>query len=382
MTTPEPRSFIILSSGRKIASTRRLEEVLVERGHTVALIQPEDLQIVVDGEVPLLLHGGRALELPDAVIPRIPASKSVLGAAIVTQFEQMGVFCLNSTRAIESSRNKLRALQKLSRHGIALPKTMFLSARGRGLDGFIEQVGGAPVIIKLVEGTQGVGVMLAEHEEGALAILETLRKTGHDVLLQAFVAESRGRDVRMLVVGGKVLAAVRRVATGREFRSNVHSGAQAEACAIDPAYADTARRAAQILGLAVAGVDMLEGRDGPVIMEVNSSPAIAGMEEATGMDLATPIAELLERRLHHPPLDVVQRLTMSPDHGVSEVRLNAASELVGQTLAQTDLRERGLQVLHVTRGPELVSSPRGGFRLEAEDVLVMYGSLEAAKHLD
>ena len=379
---PEPRSIVILSSGRTIASTRRLEEVLTERGHSVAVLQPEDLQIVVDGEVPALLHRGRAVDLPDAVIPRIPTSKSVLGAAIVTQFEQMGVYCLNSTRALESSRNKLRALQKLSRHGIALPKTMFLSARGRGLDGVIEQIGGAPVIIKLVEGTQGVGVMLAETEEGALAILETLRKTGHDVLLQAFVAESRGRDVRMLVVGGKVLAAVRRVASGKEFRSNVHRGAQAEAYPIEPAYADTARRAAQILGLSVAGVDMLEGADGPVIMEVNSSPAIAGMEEATGLDLATPIAELIERRLHHPPLDVVQRLTMSPDHGVCEVHLNTASELVGQTLAETNLRELGLQVLQVRRGPELVSSPRGRFQLEADDILVMYGSLEAAKHLD
>ena len=377
----ERHKIAILSAGRKVESTRRLEQVLRERGHRVKILAPDDLQIVVEADHPVLLHKGKVLSPPDAVIPRIASSKSFLGTAIVAQFEQMGVYCLNSAQAIQSSRNKLRALQKLSRYGIDLPKTVLFSARTRDLPAVIECVGGVPVIIKLLEGTQGVGVMLAETVESATAILETLRKTGQEVLVQRYVAESRGRDVRALVVGGEVVGAVRRVAQGGEFRSNVHRGAQAVAHEPDPAFVRVAVQAAQILGLAVAGVDMLEGADGPVIMEVNSSPSIAGMEEAVGRDLATPIAELLESRLHHPPLDIVQRLTLYPGHGVTELQLHAGSELIGKTLTDSGLREAELQVLCVRRGTGVVSVPKRSFELAESDVLVLYGSLQAVRNL-
>jgi len=289
----------ILSSSRKVASTGRLEAAALARGHAVEIFRPDALQIYVDGATPGLIHDGAILDpLPDAVIPRIPASRSFLGAALVAQFECMGVTCLTSAVALEASRNKLRALQRLSRNGIALPETVFLGADGRNDYGAaLELVGGPPVVIKLIEGTQGVGVMLADSAEVATAILETLVKTGQDVLVQRFVSESRGRDVRALVVGDAVLAAVRRVARGDEFRSNVHRGAEAQVCAIDPAFAEVAVRATQILGLRVAGVDMLEGKDGPLLMEVNSSPAIAAMEDAVDRDLATPIIELIEAQL-------------------------------------------------------------------------------------
>lgn len=375
----ERRKIAILSAGRKVESTRRLEQVLRERGHRVRILAPDDLQIVVDAEDPVLLYKGKVLPRPDAVIPRIASSKSSLGTAIVAHLERMGVYCLNSAQAIQSSRNKLRALQRLSRHGLDLPKTVLLSAHARDLPAVLEQVGGVPVVIKLLEGTQGVGVMLANTVESATAILETLRKTGQEVLVQRFVAESRGRDIRALVVGGEVIATVRRVAQGNEFRSNVHRGAQAVAYEPGPEYLRTAVAAAQILGLAVAGVDMLEGAGGPVIMEVNSSPAIAGMEQAVGRDLATPIAELIESRVDHPPLDITQRLTRHPGYGVCELTVHARSPLIGQTLATSGLGDAELQVLCVRRGAEVVSVPGGSFVLAERDEVLVFGSLDAAR---
>ncbi|MCA9003525.1 MAG: RimK family alpha-L-glutamate ligase, partial [Planctomycetes bacterium] len=220
------------------------------------------------------------------------------------------------------------------RHGIGLPETVFISSKSDA-KAAIASVGGAPVIIKLLEGTQGIGVMLAETKEQAMAILETLLGTGQQVLVQRFVAESRGRDVRALVVGGRVLAAVRRQAHEGEFRSNIHRGGNAETIQITPEYARTALHAAQILGLQVAGVDMLEGANGPLVVEVNSSPSIEGMSKVTGLDLATPIAQLIEQNAHLSQVDMVQRLTLQAGYGVTEIEVSAKSRLAKTGLAQS-----------------------------------------------
>ncbi|MEZ5973651.1 MAG: RimK family alpha-L-glutamate ligase [Planctomycetota bacterium] len=372
-----PLKIAILSSG-KTASTPRLKQAFAARGHKVRVLAPEDLRIDLSANEPQLLYHGKPLNLPDVVVPRIPSSKTFFGVSLVAQFEQMGVFTLNSSQAIQASRNKLRALQKLSRHGIGLPETVFFSGSADARAA-IAGVGGVPVIIKLLEGTQGIGVMLAESQDVAMAILETLRKTGQDALVQRFVSESRGKDVRALVVGGRVLGAVRRQAAGTEFRSNIHRGGEAVRIDLPPDYERTAVAAAQVLGLHVAGVDMLESEQGPLLVEVNSSPSIDGMEGVTGLDLAGPIVELVEQRAHVKPLDVVQRLSLQRGYGVAELNVSPKMAIAGKPLSETGLREAGLQVLYVTRGSEVFPGPRGTFVLEPGDAALMFGPLEAIK---
>ena len=272
--------FIILSRSPRAYSTKRLREAARSRGHDVRVLDTLKFSIFVDKKGPELHYQNRPLGRYDAIIPRIGASITFYGTAVVRHFEQMGLFALNSSQAIRVSRDKLRASQILSRHNIGTPTSAFVHQRDSVIPA-IEKVGGAPVIIKLLEGTQGVGVILADTVRTAQAIVETLQSTKHNVLIQKFVAESKGRDIRCLVVGGKVVAAMRRVADGDEFRSNVHRGGRVEAVQLDSEYETTAILAAQILGLSVAGVDLLEGKDGPQVMEVNSSPGFEGIEKAT-----------------------------------------------------------------------------------------------------
>ena len=235
----------------------------------------------------------------------IGASITFFGTAVVRQFEQMDVFCANSSAGISNSRDKLRSLQILARHKIGMPPTTFVRDKKDVLPA-IERVGGAPVIIKLLEGTQGVGVILADSAKIAEAIIETLQSTKQNVLVQRFVAESKGRDIRAFVVGDQVVAAMRRVAQGQEFRSNVHRGGQTQPLELDEEYSATAIRAAQIMGLRVAGVDMLEGKNGPQILEVNSSPGLEGIEGCTQLDVAGAIIDYIAApgrlpRDRHPP---------------------------------------------------------------------------------
>ena len=220
----------------------------------------------------------------------------------------MDVFCANTSNGITNSRDKLRSLQILSRHHIGIPRTTFVNDKKDVLPA-IARVGGAPVVIKLIEGTQGIGVLLAETLKAAESIIELLQSQKQNVLIQKFVAESRGRDIRAFVVGDRVVAAMRRVAQGQEFRSNVHRGGVAEAVELSDEYRETAVRAAQILGLRVAGVDMLEGSDGPQIMEVNSSPGLEGIEKCTKLDIAGAVVEYIAARVDFPEIDIRQRLT-------------------------------------------------------------------------
>src|SRR5210317_552944 len=247
----------ILSCSPHAYSTRRLKEAAELRGHRAKVLNTLKFAIDLDRGSPDLYYRQKALSTYDAVLPRIGASITYYGTAVVRQFQEMDVFCANTAHGIANSRDKLRSLQILSRHHIGIPKTTFVRDK-RDVLPAIERVGGAPVIIKLLEGTQGIGVLLAETVESAEAIIELLQSQKQNVLIQKFVAESKGRDIRAIVVGDRVVAAMRRVAQGQEFRSNVHRGGKTEVVELDDVYKETAIRAAQILGLRVAGVDLLE----------------------------------------------------------------------------------------------------------------------------
>ncbi len=368
----------ILTRNRKLYSTRRLIEAARTRGHQVRALDTLRFAITLEKEYPDLYYNGKPLSTYDAVIPRIGASITYFGTAVVRQFQEMDVFCANSAVGISNSRDKLRSLQMLSRHNVGIPATEFARRRQDVLPA-IERVGGAPVIVKLLEGTQGVGVILAETAKSAEAIVETLQSAEKNVLIQKFVAESKGTDVRAFVVGDRVVAAMRRKAQGGEFRSNVHRGGKAEPIDLDHEFEKTAIRAAQIMGLRVAGVDMLEGRDGPLIMEVNSSPGLEGIETSTGLDVAGAIIEFIEDRVLLPDMDIRQRLTLSQGYGVCEIPVPQGSELVGKTIGSSSLREQDIQILTLNRDGKVIPNPRASRELQVGDKLVCFGRLETMK---
>lgn len=336
--------------------------------------------MVVESGEPALYYDRKRLGSHDAIIPRIGASISFFGCAVVRQFEQMGLFCLNSSNAISISRDKLRSIQVLGRHSLGLASTAFVRQRADVLHA-IEQVGGAPVIVKVLEGTQGVGVILAETTKVAQAIIETLQSAKQNVLVQDFVAESRGRDLRALVVGHRVVAAMRRRAAGDEFRSNIHRGGGAEPVDLDPDYERTAIRAAQILGLRVAGVDMLESEEGPKIMEVNSSPGLEGIEKATGADVADAIIDLIEHEVLFPEIDIRQRLSLSAGYAVTEIPIDSRSEICNATLRESRLRQQDVLVLSIRRGGLVIPNPSGDQEILPGDVLLCYGKMITLKGL-
>ena len=370
----------ILSRGPGLYSTRRIKEAALARGHLVRVLNPLRFSILVEQGKPALHYKQERLSRYDAVIPRIGASITFFGTAVVRQFEQMGVFTLNSSHAISVSRDKLRCLQVLSRHNIGLAPTAFVRDKD-GVVNAIQQVGGAPVIIKVLEGTQGVGVILADSVKIAQAIVETLQWARQNVLIQKFVEESRGRDVRAFVVGDRVVAAMRRVAQGDEYRANVHRGARAERADLSPEYERTAILAAQILGLTVAGVDMLETRDGPKILEVNSSPGLEGIEDAAGVDVAGAIIDHLAERVLFPEVDVRQRLTLKSGYGVVEVPINAESRLAHKKLRDAGLRAHEVTVLSVFRGSLIMPNPGGDYEILPGDRLLCYGKLLTIRSL-
>ena len=283
----------ILSRSPQAYSTQRLKTAALERGHKCLVLNTMRFAMDLSDNEPDMQYRGKQLSDYDAVLPRIGASVTYFGTAVVRQFEQMDVYTPNTANGISNSRDKLRATQILSRHDIGMPATAFVRDKHDVLSA-IELVGGAPVVIKLLEGTQGIGVILAPDTKVAEAIIETLQSTKQNVLIQQFITESKGRDIRALVVGDRVVGAMRRTAQGDEFRSNVHRGGSVEAVELDPVYERTAVRAAQIMGLRVAGVDMLEGNDGPLVMEVNSSPGLEGIETATHKDVAGMVYEFIE----------------------------------------------------------------------------------------
>lgn len=370
----------VLSRAPQAYSTQRLRAAALQRGHTVKVLNTLSFAIDLTSDEPDLHYRGRQLSDYDAILPRIGNSITYFGTAVVRQFEQMDVYTPNTANGITSARDKLRANQILSRHNIAMPPTAFVRNRA-DVRPAIERVGGAPVVIKLLEGTQGIGVILAPQVKVAEAIIETLHSTKQNVLIQKFIAESRGRDIRALVVGDRVVAAMRRSAAGDEFRSNVHRGGSVEAIELDPVYERAAVRSAQIMGLRVAGVDMLEGEDGPLVMEVNSSPGLQGIETATKLDVAGAIIDYIAGQVAFPEIDVRQRLTVSTGYGVAELMVHGAVDLVGKTLGEAGLWERDITVLTLHRGVSVIPNPRKHVVLEADDRLFCFGKLDEMRSM-
>lgn len=284
----------ILSTNRNLYSTKRLVEACKQRKHDVLVINHKQCYMNITSHNPSVHWKGEVIEGVDAIIPRIGASISFYGTAVVRQFEMMGVYSLNESVAITRSRDKLRACQLLARKGIGLPVTGFANSPGDTED-LVKIVGGAPVVIKLLEGTQGVGVVLAETKKAAESVIEAFRGLGADFMVQEFIKEAGGADIRCFVIGDKVVAAMKRQGKEGEFRSNLHRGGTATLIKITPEERSTAVRSARAMGLNVAGVDLLRSNHGPVVMEVNSSPGLEGIENATGKDIAGMIIEFIEK---------------------------------------------------------------------------------------
>ena len=290
----------ILSQDAGLYSTSRLKLAAEERGHNVKVIDYMRCYINVSSENPRVMYAGKRLEHYDAIIPRVGASNTFYGTAVVRQFELMGVLSANGSQAIARSRDKLRCMQILAREKVGLPTTGFAHST-HDTDGLINMVGGAPLVIKLIEGTQGIGVVLAETHTSAKSMIEAFRGVSAHILVQEFVAEAKGEDIRAFVVGNKVIAAMRRKAAKGEFRANIHRGGKSESVELTQVEIDTALLACRAVGLNVAGVDMLRSNTGPKVLEINSSPGLQGIEAATGINIGALVMEYLEQAMTSKP---------------------------------------------------------------------------------
>lgn len=287
-------NIVILSRNSNLYSTARLIEEGQNRGHDIEVIDPLKCDLVIEKEKPSIYYKDRYLDYVDAIIPRIGASVTFFGCAVVRQFEMMNVFTSVTSDAIIRSRDKLRSFQRLSKAGIGMPKTVFTNY-SRDIEKVLSHVGGAPVIIKLLEGTQGLGVVLAETKNAAESVLEAFNGLQARALVQEFIAEAKGADIRALVVDGHVVGAMRRQGKEGEFRSNLHRGGKAEIIKLSEAEIKVAMKAARALKLPVCGVDMLQSQRGPLLLEVNSTPGLEGIETATGKNIAKSIITYIER---------------------------------------------------------------------------------------
>ena len=283
----------MLARNANLYTHKRLKEAAEERGHELDIINTLRCYMNIASRRPEVYYNGEKLVGYDAVIPRIGASVTFYGMAVLRQFEMQGVYPLNESVAIGRSRDKLRSMQLLARDGIGLPVTTF-AHDPKQTEEVLELAGGAPVVIKLLEGTQGIGVVLADTKRSAKSVVEAFRGAGVNILLQEFIKEAGGTDIRAIVIGGKVVAAMKRTGAEGDFRSNLHRGGSAELIKLSPEERSTAIRSAKAMGLNVCGVDMLRANHGPVVMEVNSSPGLEGVEKATGLDIAGKIIEYIE----------------------------------------------------------------------------------------
>lgn len=289
----------VLSRNGRLYSTKRLVDAAAERGHTVQVVDYLRCYMDITSTKPAVLLAGTPLSF-DAVIPRIGATYTFYGTAVVRQFEMMGVFSVAESQAINRSRDKLRSMQLLARAGVGLPVTGFAHAT-KDIDGLLDTVGGAPVVVKLLEGTQGTGVVLAETRKAAQSVIGAFRQLDANILVQEFIEEAGGSDVRVLVIGGEVVAAMKRQGKPGDFRSNLHQGGSAEVTEISDEERATAVQAAASMGLDVAGVDLLRSKRGPLVLEVNSSPGLEGIERATGVDVAGAVIAYMESAVEGEP---------------------------------------------------------------------------------
>ncbi len=288
----------ILSRNGNLYSTNRIFEAGEQRGHEMSVIDHQKCVLVIESNRPRIIYKGEELKNIDAIIPRIGASVTFYGAAVVRQFEQMHIFSTVESQALVRSRDKLRSLQLMAKAGIGMPKTAFAS-NPKDIDAVINQVGGAPVVIKLLEGTQGIGVILAETHNSAKSVIEAFLDVKVNILVQEFIKEAKGADIRVFIVDGKIVGAMKRQGAEGDFRSNLHRGGSASLVELSAEEKATAIKAVKKMGLTIAGVDMLQGSRGPLVMEVNSSPGLEGIENATGEDIAGKIIEYIERNEFH-----------------------------------------------------------------------------------
>lgn len=370
----------ILSKEPRNYSTKRLVEAAKLRGHTVKVLNTLKFALDLEEEAPDLYYRQKHLGDYDAILPRVGASITYFGTAVVRQFQQMDVYSPNSADGILNSRDKLRSFQILSKHKIGIPATTFVKDKKDILPG-IERVGGAPIVIKLLEGTQGIGVLLAHTLEMATSIIELLQSQKQNILIQKFVAESKGKDIRAIVVGDQVVAAMRRVAQGQEFRSNVHRGGKTEMVELSDEYKETAIRASKIMGLGISGVDMLEGKNGPQILEINSSPGLEGIEGCTKLDVAGAFIDYIAAKVDYPEIDLREKLSVSKGYGVTEILIPKESKYVGKTIESSGLREKDINALSLHRTGSVFPNPKGDKVLEAEDRILCFGKIESMKDL-
>jgi ribosomal protein S6--L-glutamate ligase len=289
-------NLVVLSRDTKLYSTRRLVEAGEQRGHNVRVIDPLKCNLVIEKKNPKIIYRGEEVTDVHAVIPRIGASVTFYGTAVVRQFEMMHVFTAVESQALVRSRDKLRSMQILSRAGLGLPKTVFTNY-SKDVSKIIDEAGGTPVVIKLLEGTQGLGVVLADNEKAAVSVIEAFNGLKARVIVQEFIKEAKGADIRAFVVDGQVVGAMKRQAKEGEFRSNLHRGGTAQVIELTPEEEIVAIKAANALKLGIAGVDMLQSERGPLIIEVNSSPGLEGIEAATGKDIAGQIIKYIEKNV-------------------------------------------------------------------------------------
>jgi len=288
--------IVILSRDHNLYSTQRLVEAGEKKGHEMVILDHSKCDLVIEKKRPGIIYKGHMVEDVDAVIPRIGASVTFYGTAVVRQFEMMKVFTAIESQALVRSRDKLRSLQILSRAGLGLPKTVFTNY-SRNVKDIVKSVGGAPLVIKLLEGTQGLGVVLAENDNAAESVIEAFNGLKARVIVQEYISEAKGADIRAFVVDGVVVGAMKRQAKKGEFRSNLHRGGTASIIELTEEEENAALKAARVMGLGIAGVDMLQSNHGPLILEVNSSPGLEGIEAATGKDIANSIIRYVERNV-------------------------------------------------------------------------------------
>jgi len=287
--------IFILSRNSNLYSTSRIEEAGRKRGHLVRVVDYMRCYMNITSRKPIVYYGGESLEGVDAIIPRIGASNTFYGTAVVRQFETMNCFCINPSISISNSRDKLRSMQILAEAGINMPITGFAS-HTKDIEGVIESVGSTPLVMKLLQGTQGQGIVLAETRKAAESVMSAFRQLDADIMVQEYIKESSGTDIRAFVIGNRVVAAMKRVAPKGEFRSNLHRGATVEKVTLTSEENQIAIRAASILGLSIAGVDLMRSDRGPLILEVNSSPGLQGIEACTQFDVASYIIRFIERK--------------------------------------------------------------------------------------
>ena len=367
----------VLSRGPRLYSTRRLIEEGSKRGQDITVLDPLKFGLTIGTDGVEILHRGEPVSF-DAAIPRIGHSITRHGVALLNQFEQMGLYSANTGDGIRKSRDKLLASQILAKNGIKIPTTAYVRDL-YDVETAIERVGGLPCIIKVSEGTQGQGVFLRHTLREAMNLVEALLLTGKAVLIQQYISESHGKDIRALVVGDRVVAAMRRRARGREFRSNFHLNGTIEAVELSEEYVNVARRAARVLGLNIAGVDLLEGADGPLVLEVNSSPGLQGIETASGVNVAGHIIDFLIKDVDFADVDVGQLLRTNLDQGVLSLHLKHHPRLVGRSILELFSFDTDIPVFALARGNDLLWNPDPELQLRFDDVLICYGEFVALR---